>query len=92
MVQGLGCWVDRVLVVQPGRRHLLRDPHSLEKVPVLDLFPEHLCQQRAQRTYQTRMFFELFADTGANERGPDLEASLPNTGSGEGPLYQISIK
>ena len=24
------------------------------------------------------MFFELFADTGANERGPDLGASLPN--------------
>ena len=50
--------------------------YSLETVPVLDLFSQHLCQQRAQRTYQKRVSFELFADAGAKERGPELGPSL----------------
>ena len=49
---------------------------SLENIPILDLFPSHLFQQRAQRTYRKRMFFEFFADTGVKERGPELGASL----------------
>ena len=54
---------------KPNQTH----PISLEKVPVLDLGPQHLCQQRAQRTYQKRASFELFADAGAKERGQNWD-------------------
>ena len=54
--------------------------NSVEKLPDLDLFRQHLCQQRAQRTCVSGMFFELFADIGAKERGPELGPSLTKTG------------
>jgi hypothetical protein len=35
---------------------------------------------------EKRVLFELFADTGAKERGPDLEGSLINLDCPLGPL------
>ena len=55
--------------------------YSVEKLPDLDLFRYHLCQQRLERAQKTCVFgafFELFADTGAKERGPELGPSLTN--------------
>ena len=48
----------------------------LENLLDLDLLPYHLSEQRAQRTCVFGMFVELFADTGAKERCPDLKGSL----------------
>jgi len=35
-----------------------------------------LCQQRAQKARKKRAFLELFVDTGAKKRGPEMGASL----------------